>query len=113
VKIAVYQILTPLLSLIMIVKAISDFRRGERTIREFLVFLFFWSGVSAVAIFPDFFVTNFEKITGFKSGITGILFLTILILGFLVLYLLKENENRTHEINEIVRKMALKDEMKN
>jgi len=110
VEIAVYQILTPILSAIMIAKAVSNFRRGDRTIREFLAILFFWGGISAVAIFPDFFVHNFEKLTGFQSGITGILFLSILVLGFLVFHLLRENENRAHEINDIVRKLALKDE---
>ncbi len=90
-------------------RAVSNFRRDARTVREFLAILFFWGSISAVAFSPDFFVKNFEKLTGFKSGITGILFLSILVLGFLVFHLLRENENRAHEINEIVRKLAEKE----
>ena len=111
-EIAIYQILTPILSVIMITRAVSHWQRGERTIRELIAILFFWGIISAVALCPDFFVSNFEKITGFKSGITGILFLSVLVLGFLVLHLLRENEIRAHEINEIVSKIALDEEKK-
>ena len=110
---ALYQILTPLLSLVMIARAVSHFRRGERTIRELVGLFLFWGGIGLVAIFPSFFVHHFESLTGFKSGVTGILFLAVLILGMLVFHLLSENEKRRSEITHLVRGNTLREAKKN
>lgn len=107
--IAIYQILTPALSVVMIGRVISLYRREKRTIREVVVQLFFWFMISFVAILPDFFVGKVEFLTGLKSGVTGILFLSNIILGILVLYLLHENQKRTEDITKIVRELALKE----
>ena len=106
-EIAIYQVLTPVLSLIFILRVISKYRREERTLREVFAQLFFWIGIAAISLFPDVAVVFVERFTGMKSGVTGILFLAILILGLLVIYLIHENEKRTREITEIVRCLAL------
>ena len=106
---ALYQILTPLLAIIMMARIISHFRREERTLRELIFQLTFWIGVTGVALFPDFFIGRIEEWTGIKSGINGILFFAILVLGLLVIYLLHENEKRSNEITKLVRHLALKD----
>lgn len=112
-ELAIYQILTPLLSLIMIMRTISFFRRDKRTFREVLVNTFFWGCMIAISIFPNFFVSFIEQYTGLKSGVTGILFLAVLILGLLVIHLLHENEKRTVEITKIVRHLAINEKEKN
>lgn len=109
-EIAIYQVLTPLLSLLMIARTISFFRRDQRTFREVLVNVFFWGAIAAMSFFPDFFVMYIEKFTGLKSGVTGILFLSVLVLSLLVIHLLRENEKRSEEITRIVRHLALNEE---
>ncbi len=106
---ALYQILTPLLAIIMMARVVSYFRREQRTLRELVFQLIFWIGVTGVALFPDFFIGRIEEWTGIKSGINGILFFSILVLGLLVIYLLHENEKRSNEITKLVRYLALKD----
>lgn len=112
-ELAIYQILTPLLSLVMIMRTISFFRRDQRTFREVVVNTFFWGCVIAISLFPDFFVVFIERYTGLKSGVTGILFLAVLILGLLVIHLLHENEKRSIEITKIVRHLAINEKDKN
>jgi hypothetical protein len=60
-----------------------------------------------VAVYPDFFINYIQKWTGIKSGINGILFFSILVLGLLVIHLLHENEKRSIEITKLVRHLAL------
>lgn len=108
-ELALYQILTPLLAAMMMARVVSKFRRKERTMREVLVHLSFWVFIIAVSLFPDFFVENIERWTGLKSGVNGILFLGILILSLLVIHLLHENEERSSEITELVRHLAIKE----
>ena len=112
-EMALYQVLSPLLAIIMVCRLISQFRRREVRIVNFTMQLAFWGIITAVSLNPYFFVRGFEKLTGFKSGITGMMFLGILILGLLVFHLLQENEKRMSEITKLVRLMAMKDEKKN
>ena len=111
-EMALYQVLSPLLAIVMVCRLISQFRRSEIRIINFVIQLIFWGIVTAVSLNPYFFTKEFEKITGFKSGITGMMFLSILILGILVFHLLQENEKRSSEITKLVRMLALKEEKK-
>jgi hypothetical protein len=106
-NLAFYQILTPLLAIIMIARIVSKFRRDERSFREVVLQVTFWIGLLLVAVYPDFFINYIQKWTGIKSGINGILFFSILVLGLLVIHLLHENEKRSIEITKLVRHLAL------
>jgi len=107
-KLAIYQVIVPALALIFIARTTSQFRRGDRTGRELVATIGFWMSACAIAIFPEFVVQNVEKFTGLRSGVTGILFLAVLILGMLVVFLVRENERRTEEIAKISRFLAMK-----
>ena len=106
-EIAIYQILAPILAFAMGGASISKFRRGQVGLGGLVLSLLFWGMVAGVSIFPDFFVPRIETWTGFKSGTTGLLFLSVLFLGSLVFFLLRQNEKRQQEITEIVRTLAL------
>lgn len=108
-ELALYQVLTPLLSIIMFLRALSFFRRRQRSLRELLIQILFWGSIAFIAFFPDFFINYVSRFTGIKSGITGILFLSILLLGMTVFYLLHENERRSQEITKLIRHLALQD----
>jgi len=104
---SLYQLLVPLFAVLMIAKAVSQFLRHRRTLRELFVLCAIWSGVSLVAIFPDFSMHWLSKFTGIKSGFYALIFFTLVVLvyGFLQLLIKMEDNERT--LTELVRKIAL------
>jgi hypothetical protein len=104
---SLYQLLVPLFAVLMIAKAVSQFLRHRRTLRELVVLCAIWSGVSLVAIFPDFSMHWLSKFTGIKSGFYALIFFTLVVLvyGFLQLLIKMEDNERT--LTELVRKIAL------
>ena len=104
---SLYQLLVPLFAALMIAKAVSQFLRHRRTLRELFVLCAIWSGVSLVAIFPDFSMHWLSKFTGIKSGFYALIFFTLVVLvyGFLQLLIKMEDNERT--LTELVRKIAL------
>ena len=104
---SVYQLLVPLLSLLMVTKAVSRFLRHEQTGRELFVWLILWIGISLVALFPANTVLLFAQITGVKSGVNALIFfgLVLLAYGFLQLFIMLENNEK--KLTDLVRKIAL------
>ena len=104
---SLYQLLVPLFAVLMIAKAVSQFLRRRRTLRELFVLCAIWSGVSLVAVFPDFSMHWLSKLTGIKSGFYALIFFTLVVLvyGFLQLLIKMEDNERT--LTELVRKIAL------
>jgi len=104
---SLYQLLVPLFAALMIAKAVSQFLRHRRTLRELCVLCTIWSGVSLVAVFPDFSMHWLSKFTGIKSGFYALIFFTLVVLvyGFLQLLIKMEDNERT--LTELVRKIAL------
>ena len=104
---SLYQLLVPLFAVLMIAKAVSQFLRRRRTLRELFVLCVIWSGVSLVAVFPDFSMHWLSKLTGIKSGFYALIFFTLVVLvyGFLQLLIKMEDNERT--LTELVRKIAL------
>jgi hypothetical protein len=104
---SLYQLLVPLFAVLMIAKAVSQFLRRRRTLRELFVLCIIWSGVSLVAVFPDFSMHWLSKLTGIKSGFYALIFFTLVVLvyGFLQLLIKMEDNERT--LTELVRKIAL------
>ena len=104
---SLYQLLVPLFAALMIAKAVSQFLRRRRTLRELFVLCTIWSGVSLVAVFPDFSMHWLSILTGIKSGFYALIFFTLVVLvyGFLQLLIKMEDNERT--LTELVRKIAL------
>ena len=104
---SLYQLLVPLFAVLMIAKAVSQFLRHRRTLRELFVLRTIWSGVSLVAVFPDFSMHWLSVFTGIKSGFYALIFFTLVVLvyGFLQLLIKMEDNERT--LTELVRKIAL------
>jgi hypothetical protein len=106
---SLYQLLVPLFAVVMIAKAISRFLRQQQTVKGLIVYVAVWSGVSFVAVFPDFSMYWLSMLTGIKSGFYALIFFTLVVLvyGFLqVIIKLEENERK---LTEQVRKIALRD----
>ncbi len=108
-KFSLYQLLVPFFALLIIARAISRYLHQHQTVKELFISIIVWSGVSFVAIFPDFSMQWLSKLTGIKSGFYALIFFTLVLLvyGFLqVLIKLEENERN---LTELVRKIALRD----
>lgn len=102
-----YQFLVPAFALLMILRVISHYLRGEQSIREVIVWLTLWLGASAVALFPKNTVDLLAKITGVKSGVNAIIFFVLIILCYSTLKLYMLAETQEQKITELVRKLAI------
>lgn len=101
-----YQIIVPIISLIFIADAYTNFKKGKRRISVFLLWIAFWSSLSAVAIFPrlSYFVAH---IVGFQDNVNAIIFIGIGILFYLIFRVLLYAETLNEKINRLVRNNTL------
>lgn len=106
---SVYQLLVPLFSVLMIAKAVSRFKRRSITVRELIVWVLVWGGLSFTALFPDFVMHWLSVVTGIKSGFNAIIFFLLVIIIYWMLNLQITKEEHERELTEIVRKLALRD----
>ncbi|MDD4351682.1 MAG: DUF2304 domain-containing protein [Candidatus Gracilibacteria bacterium] len=104
---SIYQFLVPVLAMIMIVIGASRYQRREQTLREFILWVLVWLGLSLISIFPHEVIKFIEKVTGIKSGINALLFFAIVVLLYAVLRLFIRLERVEQDVTKIVRKDAL------
>ena len=107
-EITIYQLLTPLFAIVMLLKGISRLRRGEMSMRKFTLWILVWGGISVLAIYPKF-VKVAADLTGLESGINALIFFGFIFLFYLTfrLYIIVEHLER--EITSIVRNKAIED----
>ncbi len=101
-----YQIIVPILSILMITKALSHTLRGEKTIRELVSWIVVWGGIALIALFPE--TTDLlARVTGIKSSINALIFIALGILFFVVFKLILVIEKVEQDITQIVRHHAI------
>ncbi|PIZ74213.1 hypothetical protein COY07_00995 [Candidatus Peregrinibacteria bacterium CG_4_10_14_0_2_um_filter_43_11] len=101
-----YQIIVPFLALIMIMKAVSRFRRSEQTWRELITWVLVWGAVGFFALFPEI-SDKFANFVGIKSGANAIITAALVILFYVVFKILVMTENLEGKITKLNRSMAL------
>ena len=106
--ITIYQLLTPLFAIVMLLKGISRLKRGEMGIRKFVLWFIIWGGIFVLALFPQF-VQFAADITGLESGVNALIFFGFIFLFYLTLRLYIIVEHLEREITNIVRKKAVED----
>lgn len=102
-----FNIIVPLFALIMIAKAYSHFRRGEKSLREFVTWIFIWGSIGYIGFYPDI-VSKLSGFLGIKSGLNVIIFFSLVILFYIVFKLIIALEQTEMRITRLVRGMALK-----
>lgn len=107
-KITIYQLLTPLFAVIMLLKGGSNLKRGEMSVRKFIVWIGVWGGISLLSLRPEF-VEFFARLTGLESGINALIFFAFILLFYLVFKTLIITEGLEREVTKIVREKALED----
>jgi len=106
-----FNIIVPLFALVMIAKAYSHFRRTEKSLREFITWIFIWGAIGYIGFNPDI-VSRLSGFLGIKSGLNVIIFFSIIILFYIVFKLIIALEQTEMRITRLVRGMALKDPLK-
>ena len=104
----IYQWLALIFCLTMLAKSWSHFLRKEKSLRELIAWHIVFVGMGLIAISPST-VEKVAQITGFKSGINAIIFLSLAVLFYLVFRLVNVIENMEKKFTKLVRKLALKE----
>lgn len=107
-KIELYQAIIVTIAVTFLLKALSHFLRGERTIKELIAVFVFWGFIEYIAIFPDT-LGKISYFLGFKDYLAAILFSSIAIIFALLFKILLDQERHKQEITKLVRELALKD----
>lgn len=102
------NILAPLLGIIMIAKAFSRYKRGEKTWRELLLWAVIWGVFGYIGLRPSS-VEGLSGFLGIKSGLNVIIFSSIAVLFFIVFQLILACEVLEMRFTKVVREVALKD----
>ena len=103
--IALYQVIVPAVSLIMMMRAFSLFFRGGKTIRELIGWLFFWGCITVVAIFPT--LTEYlSGVLGIKSNVNAIVFTILGILSYLCFKMVVSVEENERSLTRLTRELA-------
>lgn len=107
-EITFFQLLTPLFAIVMLLKGISRLKRGEMSVRKFVLWIAVWGGVSVLAVYPEF-VKFAANVTGIESGINALIFFGFIFLFYLVFKLFIIVEHLERDITNVVRKKAIED----
>ncbi len=107
-RLTVYQIVAPLVSLIAVLYAWNLVVRGKKTIWEALLWSAFWGAIAALAMFPAF-ISYLSAITGIANQTSAVTVTFIGILFFVVFYLVIRLEELEQRHTRIVRALALRE----
>ena len=101
-------LLTPLFSLLMIIRALSLYWQHKQTWRELVAWIIVWLGIGFVAFYPEV-LDLLPPIVGIKSGVNVLIFFGFVVLfyGFFRLFV------KVEELEEKIVKMNRDRAMKN
>ncbi len=103
--IAVYQIIVPLVALVMVMRAFSRFFRGSKTLRELFGWIAFWGCIAVIAIFPTL-TEHLAGVLGIKSNVNAIVFTLLGVLSYLCFKLVVAVEENERAVTALTREMA-------
>lgn len=103
-----FQLLTLLFCAAMILRAVSNYRRGDRTARELVAWIAVWGSVAAVAAYPHAADTA-GRLLGIKSGSNAVLAFAVVVLFYLALRAAFRVEQLEERLTGLTRQLALRD----
>lgn len=107
----IYQWLVPLISLFYIYRTILGVVRKRRSIPTAIVWIVFWTTLIILALIPDPFTVAIQRVLGFKSNVTALIFVAMGLLFLFVFYLSTMIETLERRLTELVRRLALEEEI--
>jgi hypothetical protein len=109
----VYQIVVPIISLVGTALTIRQYRRGNNTIFETMLWSSLWIFIAIVAIFPNKTTLFLSKTIGIKDHINAIIFIGLAISFFLIFRMFNTIKKMDRQITELIRKIAIDNELRN
>ncbi|MBN1376941.1 DUF2304 family protein [Candidatus Woesearchaeota archaeon] len=103
----IIQVLVIIFAVYLIVKVIFNFKREKISLSEFIFWEILWILLIILAVFPRNFNTIAEKI-GVSSIFNLIVYISIILLFFLIYKLYIKSEEQREEITKLVREITLK-----
>ena len=107
-NIELFQLLAITFCAIMMIRAVSQFRRGDRTVRELLAWLAVWGGIAGLAAYPHA-ADVAGRWFGIRSGSNALLTFALLVLTYFTLRSLFLVERLEERLSELTRQIALRD----
>ncbi len=107
IDITPYQVLAPLLAVLMVVYAWNLVLRQKKTVWEAGLWTIFWLMIAFISLFPSN-LQYLSDLTGIKRNENAAVFTAIGILFFILFYLLLRIEELEQRIVRIARKEALR-----
>lgn len=111
-KLEVYQIIVPLISLVAASLIFREFIKGNNTLFESLLWGTIWLFVGAIALFPDPITMFLSRTIGIKDHINAIIFIGLAVSYFLHFRLFNYIKKQNRDITELIRKIAIDKELK-
>ena len=107
-RITLYQIASPLVSLVAIVYAWNLVLRRKKSVLEALLWTLFWGAITVFALYPPV-VTSLARITGIQNQESAVIVTFLGVLFFMVFYLIVRLEELEQRHAKVVRAMALRE----
>lgn len=111
-KFEVYQIIVPIIGISAIALTYREFRKGNNSLFELLMWGGFWAFISIVAIFPDPTTRFISHTIGIKDHINAIIFIGLAMSFFLHFRLFNTMKKQNASITELVRQIAINNELR-
>jgi hypothetical protein len=105
----VYQILVPLMCVVLIAGLYIRFIRGKTSWQEAITGSLFWLAVMIFALFPDSISNFIARIFGFKSNINAIIFFCLGLIFFFQYKLFFMIKKQQEALTRLTRDRALED----
>ncbi|MDP3975780.1 MAG: DUF2304 domain-containing protein [bacterium] len=105
-ELSLVSLLTPLFSLLMILRSFSLYSRRKQTWRELLLWLVIWLGIGLVALFPQL-LDSLPAFIGIKSGVNVLIFFGMVLLFYGFFRLMIKVEELEEKVVNMNRERAL------
>ncbi len=102
----IIQIILVLFIIFVVLAIISKYKRKEITAKEFIFWLVFWALVLAAVVYPKN-TDRIAQLVGVGRGADLLVYISILILFFIVFKIFVKLEKIDADITKIIRKIAL------
>ena len=107
----IYQWIVPLVAVSYTLRVLIQYRNRKRLFTSTFFWIIFWVSVTTLALIPNEISVQVAKLLGFKSNVNAIIFVALGFIFSIVFYLSAIVEKLERQITELVRKIALKDQL--
>ncbi|MGN1363134.1 MAG: DUF2304 family protein [Methanobrevibacter sp.] len=108
-EILLYQDLVFIIAIIAITLLAFRYKNKKVTLSTFVVSIIILLLIVAIGIYPEA-TTSLAKVIGFKRGLDLIFVISIAFLGYLLIKINLKLDSLNHEIDKVVRKIAIDNE---